>query len=70
MQELILTGGGSNIPAVRDALLQAAAQLPGSAVVKTHAPGIKKAQTGTPVDNLRRHVRAGRQRAGRREHLF
>lgn len=52
MQELILTGGGCNIPAVRDALLQAAAQLPGSAVVKTHAPGVKKAQTGTPVDNL------------------
>lgn len=52
MQELILTGGGCNIPAVRDALLQAAAQLPGSAVVKTHAPGLKKAQAGTPVDNL------------------
>lgn len=52
MQELILTGGGSNIPVVRDALLKAAASLPGDAVVKTHAPGIKKAQTGTPVDNL------------------
>jgi hypothetical protein len=51
MQELILTGGGSMIPTVRDTLLSAA-QLPGSAVVKTHAPNIRKAQLGTPVDNL------------------
>jgi hypothetical protein len=53
VQELIITGGGSNIPAVRDALLKAAAALPGNAVVKTHAPGIKKAFVGTPVDDLK-----------------
>ncbi len=51
MQELILTGGGSSIPAVRDALI-AASRVAGSAFVKTHAPGLKKAKAGPLVDNL------------------
>lgn len=53
MQELIITGGGSNIPVVRDALLKAAAALPGNAVVKTHAPGLKKTFANTPVGDLK-----------------
>jgi hypothetical protein len=53
VQELILTGGGSNIPAVRDALLKAASALPGNAVVKTHAPGLKKTFANTPVGDLK-----------------
>ncbi|AWM38902.1 hypothetical protein GobsT_28690 [Gemmata obscuriglobus] len=52
MQELILTGGGSNIPAVREALIKAAAATPGAAFVKTHAPGLKKVKSGPPVDSL------------------
>ncbi len=52
MQELILTGGGSSIPAVRDALIAAAAQAPGGTFVKTHAPGLKKSKAGPPVDPL------------------
>ncbi|HEY1187029.1 MAG TPA: hypothetical protein VGE74_05195 [Gemmata sp.] len=52
MQELILTGGGSNIPAVRDALIAAASRVPGSSFVKTHAPGLKKSKAGPPVDPL------------------
>jgi hypothetical protein len=51
MQELILTGGGSNIPTVREALL-AAAQSSGSTFVKTHAPDLKRSKTGPPVDKL------------------
>ena len=51
-QELILTGGGNSIPAVRDALIAAAAQAPGNPFVKTHAPGLKKAKAGPPVDPL------------------
>ncbi len=52
MQELILTGGGSNIPAVRDALI-AAAQTTGKPFVKTHAPDLKRGKAGSPlVDKL------------------
>lgn len=52
MQELILTGGGSNIPAVRDALI-AAAQQNGNAFVKLHAPDLKRGRAGSqPVDKL------------------
>lgn len=52
MQELILTGGGSNIPLVRDALMKAAAQAPGNTFAKTHASGLKKVKVGPPVDPL------------------
>lgn len=52
MQELILTGGGNNIPTVRDALIKAAAAVPGNPFVKTHAPGLKKTKAGPPVDPL------------------
>lgn len=52
MQELILTGGGSNIPVVREALIKAAASTPGNPFVKTHAPGLKKTKAGPPVDPL------------------
>ncbi len=50
MQELILTGGGSAIPAVRDALQQAAQR--GGHYVKTYAQGIKKTAGGPPVVKL------------------
>ncbi len=52
MQELILTGGGSSIPAVRDAVI-AAAQTDGKPFVKTHAPDLKRGKAGSPlVDKL------------------
>ncbi len=52
MQELILTGGGSNIPTVRTALI-AAAQAGGNGYVKTHAPDLKRGKAGSPpVDKL------------------
>ncbi|QJX00084.1 acetate and sugar kinases/Hsc70/actin family protein [Frigoriglobus tundricola] len=52
MQELVLTGGGNNIPAVRDALI-AAAQTGGVRFVKTHAPDLKRGKAGAPlVDKL------------------
>lgn len=52
MQELILTGGGSSIPAVRDALI-GATQTGTSAFVKTHAPDLKRGKPGAPpVDKL------------------
>jgi hypothetical protein len=51
LQELILTGGGSFIPAVRTTL-QSAAQAGGRSFVKTHAPGLKKSAGGPPVDKL------------------
>ncbi len=51
MQELILTGGGSNVPAVREALMTAAQAAGG--FVKTHAPGITAAQANSPlIDKL------------------
>ncbi len=52
MQELILTGGGSNIPTVRDAL-QNATQSGAKAFAKTHAPDLKRPKPGgVPVDKL------------------
>jgi len=51
MQELILSGGGAGIPAVRDAL-QLAAQAGGNPYVKTHAPALRKAAGGPPVAKL------------------
>lgn len=53
MQELILAGGGSNIPAVRDALI-AAAKAEGNEFVKVHAPDLKRGKAGTAplVDKL------------------
>lgn len=51
MQELILTGGGCNIPAVRDALMGAVKSAGG--FVKTHAPDVRPGKTGSPlVDRL------------------
>ena len=47
MQELILTGGGNNIPGVRDGLTVAAAKAPGREFVKIHAPGLKKNKSAT-----------------------
>jgi hypothetical protein len=40
LQELILTGGGAAIPAVRCALIDAA--LTGRAFFRVHAPGVKQ----------------------------
>lgn len=51
LQELILTGGGSFIPAIRDGI-QAAAQTAGLTFVKTHAPALRKAAGGPPIDRL------------------
>jgi hypothetical protein len=52
MQELVLTGGGSNIPAVREAL-QTAAQTGSKEFAKTHAPDLKRGKPGGPlVDKL------------------
>jgi hypothetical protein len=48
MQELILSGGGSSIPAVREAL-QKAATAGGHSYVKTHAPDLKKGKAGSPL---------------------
>jgi hypothetical protein len=51
MQELILTGGGNNIPAVRDAVVDAAKAAGG--FVKTHAPNLRQEQANSPlVDRL------------------
>ena len=51
LQELILTGGGSIIPLVRDCL-SAATQKAGHEFVKTYAPDIKKTVGGPPVGKL------------------
>ena len=51
MQELVLTGGGCNIPAVRDALMMAAQAAGG--FVKTHAPNLRQEQANSPlIDRL------------------
>jgi hypothetical protein len=52
-QELILTGGGSSIPAVREAVINAAQQSGKREFVKTHAPDLKRGQTASPlIDKL------------------
>jgi hypothetical protein len=48
MRELILTGGGSNIPVVRD-VLQTAAGAGAPEFAKTHAPDLKRGTPGGPV---------------------
>lgn len=58
MQELILTGGGSHIPTVREALITAA-QSGGAAFVKTHAPDLKRAKAGQPVGKLGEELTRG-----------
>jgi hypothetical protein len=59
VQELILTGGGSSIPALRDALI-AAAQEKGNEFVKIHAPDLKRPkQSGIPIDKLDPHFTRG-----------
>jgi hypothetical protein len=51
LEELILTGGGSFIPFVRDAI-QSSAQVGGHSYVKTHAPALKRTSGGPPIDKL------------------
>jgi hypothetical protein len=51
MAELVLTGGGMNVPALRDAVL-AAATANGHEYAKVHGPGVKKPAGGKPVDKL------------------
>ena len=51
LEELILTGGGSFIPTVREAA-QVAAQSCGAAYVKIHAPALKRTSGGPQVDKL------------------
>jgi len=58
IQELILTGGGSSIPAIREAL-QNAATVGGNTYVKTHAPDLKRVKNGPPVDKLDDHFTRG-----------
>jgi hypothetical protein len=48
MQELILTGGGSSIPAVRTALLKAVAEN-GQPFVRAHAPDLRTGQAPSPL---------------------
>ncbi len=47
MQELILTGGGANIPAVRNALI-VAAQAHGGEFIRVHAPVARREKAGGP----------------------
>ncbi len=59
MQELIMTGGGSNIPVVREDL-QKAATTGGHTYVKTHAPDLKRGKTDSPlVGKLDEHLARG-----------
>ncbi len=58
MEELILTGGGSNIPLVREAIFKATAAC-GHTFVKSHAPDLKRTKNGPPVDNLDDHFARG-----------
>ena len=48
MSELVLTGGGMFVPALREAVLAAA----GDGFKKVHGPALKKQTGGTPVDKL------------------
>jgi len=56
--ELVLTGGGVSIPAVRDAILTAAAA-DGREFVKIHGPDIQKKHTGKPVHKLDSRIARG-----------
>jgi hypothetical protein len=58
LQELILTGGGSFVTAVRDALLSAA-QASGNEFIKVHAPALKKSTGGPLIDKLDRTLARG-----------
>jgi hypothetical protein len=51
IEELILTGGGSFIPAIREAI-QSASQAGGHTYAKTHAAGLKRVSGGPPIDKL------------------
>lgn len=64
MQELILTGGGTNIPVVRDALIAAGEAAPGRAFVKLHAPGLKKGKATTLADPLDEYFARGASAVG------
>ncbi|MBM3981158.1 MAG: hypothetical protein FJ304_12890 [Planctomycetes bacterium] len=60
MQELILTGGGCGIPAVRNALI-AAAQAHGGEFIRVHAPVARREKAGGPqIDGeLKEHFARG-----------
>ena len=58
MQELILTGGGNGIPAVRSAL-EAAVKLPGSPVVRVLSPTRKTTVTDAVSRHLDDHLSRG-----------
>jgi hypothetical protein len=59
LEELILSGGGSFIPKIRDSLREAA-QASGVTYVKTHAADLKRTTGGPPVDKLdERFARGG-----------
>jgi hypothetical protein len=51
IEELILTGGGSFIPALREAI-QKAAEKGGHSFAKAHAPSLKRNANGSPVHKL------------------
>ena len=57
-QELILTGGGSNVPRIRDALTTAA-KSNGRSFFRTHAPGLKKSAADGPVNPLKDEMSRG-----------
>jgi hypothetical protein len=58
LQELILTGGGANIPSVRDTVMTAA-RAGGREFVKTHAPGLRKGAVNGPVHPLKEEAARG-----------
>lgn len=62
-QELILTGGGNIIPAIRDEVRRAA-QSHGHSYVKAHAPDIKRTPGGPPVNKLDETFARGGSAAG------
>ena len=51
LEELILTGGGSYIPTIREAV-QIASLTGNHSYAKTHAPALKKVTGGPPIDKL------------------
>ncbi len=69
-QELILTGGGNNIPLVRDALMKTAAQIAGSPFVKSHAPRAQETQRRPASGQFGQQIRTRGKRPRGREHLF
>jgi hypothetical protein len=52
MQELILTGGGNNIPRARETLINTTAKIKGRPFVKIHAPGLKRGTSSSLIHKL------------------